>query len=405
MYSRKLIVALCSMVSIILLLSGIGFWAHQSSEYHTQRNRIANQMLTEFMSLRADKQRLKVWLAQYLITDDANTDFRDTLFARMRQQLHTLDELAVRDQYASSQEADLQQIMSQVKVISLLQTNLVTLEQALKTRQMAAYPDDSALWTTLIDLFDKFQDTDLSALLQDAIAVQKARAQSTEADALYAVQRVQSIMVLISFGGLLLALLIGWYLLRALQGPLQRLQEGSRQLQQGNFAHRIDERGPGEFAELARQFNLMSRYIEGFAAQEKRIQQATEELVEQRTAELQSTLKDLHNSEIRQKQLITDISHELRTPVTSIQGEAEISLRGRDKDSQEYRDAFQRIVAASRQLNQRIDELLLLARGEERLLQVALQLRPQAAFQDWLLDMVKQQLQALTSLVNTEVTT
>ncbi|MCH8497931.1 MAG: HAMP domain-containing histidine kinase [Marinobacter sp.] len=371
MYLRKLIVSLCILVGIILLLSGIGFWAHQNSEYHTQRNRIANQMLTEFISLRADKQRLKVWLAEYLLTEDANTDIRNHLFTRMRQQLSTLDQLSIRDQLLTSGEEDLQHIMAQVKVISLLQSNLYTLEQALKTREIATHPDDSQLWRTLIALFDKFQDADLPELLQGAIAAQKQRASETEHDALHAVQRVQATMVLISLIGLLFAIAIGIHLSRSLSRPLQQLLNGTQQLQQGHFHHRIAEQGPAEFAELARQFNLMSGYIADFAAQKSLTQQATEKQVQQRTAELQRALAQLHEAEGRQKQLLADISHELRTPATSIQGEAEVSLRGKEKDIAEYRDSFTRILAASQQLNGRIDDLLMLARGEERLLQIA----------------------------------
>ncbi|SEA81660.1 His Kinase A (phospho-acceptor) domain-containing protein [Alkalimonas amylolytica] len=392
MYLRKLIVSLCILVGISLLLSGIGFWAHQNSEFHTKRNRIANQMLTEFISLRADKQRLKVWLAEYLLTDDANTAFRDTLFGRMQQQLHTLDQLAIRDQLYSTSEQDLLLIMQQVKVISLLQSNLHTLEHALKTREIAAYQDDLERWRTLISLFDKFQDTDLSELLQQAIADQKQRASSTEADALSAVQQVQHTMLLISLLGLLFAIVIGWHLSRALSQPLQRLLDGTKQLQQGNFAHRIQEQGPTEFAELARQFNLMSGYIEAFARQEKQSQLATEQRVQARTAELQQALAQLHETEHRQKQLLTDISHELRTPATSIQGEAEISLRGKDKDSAEYKEAFGRILAASQQLSRRIEDLLLLARGEERLLHVHLQRISVFDFQTLATATVQQQL-------------
>lgn len=392
MYLRKLIVSLCILVGIILLLSSIGFWAQQNSEFHTKRNRIANQMLSEFISLRADKQRLKVWLAEYLLTDDANTGFRDTLFARMQQQLHTLDQLAIRDQLYSTSEQDLQLIMQQVKVISLLQTNLHTLEQALKTREIAAYQNDIERWRTLISLFDKFQDTDLSELLQQAIAEQKLRANSTETDALSAVQQVQHTMLLISLTGLFFAIFIGWHLSRALSRPLQRLLDGTKQLQQGNFDHRIDEQGPAEFAELARQFNLMSGYIAAFARQEKQSQQATEQRVQARTAELQQALAQLHEAEHRQKQLLTDISHELRTPATSIQGEAEISLRGKDKDSTEYKEAFGRILAASQQLSRRIEDLLLLARGEERLLQVNLKQLTLSAFCELTTMTIQQQL-------------
>ncbi|WP_333607430.1 HAMP domain-containing sensor histidine kinase [Arsukibacterium sp.] len=167
---------------------------------------------------------------------------------------------------------------------------------------------------------------------------------------------------------------------------------GTKQLQQGHFNHRINEQGPSEFAELARQFNLMSGYIDAFTEQEKKSQQATEQRVQARTAELQQALAQLHQAELRQKQLLTDISHELRTPATSIQGEAEISLRGKDKDHQEYKDAFARILASSQQLNRRIDDLLFLARGEERLLNVSLKAISLQQFALLVCTLVQQQL-------------
>ncbi|MDP5035645.1 MAG: sensor histidine kinase, partial [Alishewanella sp.] len=180
MYQRKLIVSLCILLTVVLLQSVISFWAHQNSEFHTERNRIANQMLAEFFSLRADKQRLKVWLAEYLLTENANTDFRDTLSSRMQAQLTDLDQLAIRDQLYSTSEADLQHIMAQVKVISLLQSNLQTLERALKTQEIALYSDDAERWRILIAMFDTFQDADLAELLQQAILQQKQRAELTE---------------------------------------------------------------------------------------------------------------------------------------------------------------------------------------------------------------------------------
>lgn len=372
MYQRKLIVSLCILLAVVLLQSGISFWAHQNSEFHTERNRIANQMLAEFFALRADKQRLKVWLAEYLLTENANTNFRDTLSSRMQQQLENLDQLAIRDQLYSTSETDLQHTMAQVKVISLLQSNLQTLERALKTREIALYSDDAERWRTLIALFDTFQDTDLAELLQQAILQQKQRTELTERDALNALMLVKWAIVLISIIAIILTLWLAIYLSRALSGPLQHLLSGTKQLQQGNFAYRIVEQGSAEFAELARQFNLMSGYIFAYTQQERKNQQAIEQQVQARTSELQRALTQLHQAEQRQKQLLTDISHELRTPATSIQGEAEISLRGKDKEISEYKDAFTRILAASNQLNRRIDDLLFLARGEDSLLQVNL---------------------------------
>lgn len=398
MFLRKLAVSLCVLLSIILLQAGMAFWAQQNSEFHTERNRVANQMLAEFISLRADKQRLKVWLAEYLLTEDANTQFRDTLFARMQQQLTTLEQLAIRDQLYHTTETDLQHTMQQVKVISLLQTNLQTLEQALKTREIARYKDDAERWTALISLFDKIQDTDLAELLQQAIVGQRQRAQSTESDALNAVQSVKRTTILISLLGLVLAIMLGFYLARALSRPLQSLLDGTKQLQQGHFEYRIAEQGPGEFAELARQFNLMSGYIAEYAKREKQSQLAAEQLVAERTSQLQQALDQLHQAEYRQKQLLADISHELRTPATSIQGEAEISLRGQPKSTSDYQDAFSRILSASQQLSRRIDDLLLLARGEDRLRQVQLHTKPLSQFIQQSISTIQQWLPAAVPL-------
>lgn len=393
MYLRKLAISLCVLLTIILLQSAIAFWAHQNSEFHTERNRVANQMLTEFISVRADKQRLKVWLAEYLITEDANTSFRDALFSRMQLQLNQLDQLAIRDQLFSTSEADLQHTMQQVKVISLLQSNLQTLEHALRTREIALYQDDTQRWRVLISLFDKFQDTDLSELLQQAIAQQKERANSTEQEALTALQQVKVTIALISLAGLIFAVFIGYHLSKALSRPLQQLLDGTKQLQHGHFNHRISENGPAEFAELARQFNLMSGYIADFAEKEKQSQCAAEQLVQDRTAQLQHALEQLHQAEYRQKQLLADISHELRTPTTSIQGEAEISLRGQAKSSDEYQEAFSRILAATQQLRYRIDDLLMLARGEDKALQVQLKPITLAAFMQQAEKIARQQLE------------
>lgn len=44
--------------------------------------------------------------------------------------------------------------------------------------------------------------------------------------------------------------------------PLRRLRDAARGIASGNYASRIDERGPAEVADLAREFNLMGQAIE-----------------------------------------------------------------------------------------------------------------------------------------------
>ena len=63
-------------------------------------------------------------------------------------------------------------------------------------------------------------------------------------------------------------------------------------------------------------------------------------------------------------QFFADISHELRTPLTVIRGEAEVTLRGRNKPIAEYKTALERIVTLTNQLNKLVSDLLFLARSE-----------------------------------------
>ncbi len=90
----------------------------------------------------------------------------------------------------------------------------------------------------------------------------------------------------------------------------------------------------------------------------------------ERTRALHEANKSLQQTDTRRRQLLADISHELRTPTTAIRGEAEITLRGGQRPAPEYREALQRIVAISRQLGSVIDDLLAMARSDMETLSI-----------------------------------
>ena len=71
-------------------------------------------------------------------------------------------------------------------------------------------------------------------------------------------------------------------------------------------------------------------------------------------------------------QFFADVSHELRTPLTVIRGEAEVTLRGKEKPISEYRTTLERIVQLSNQLNKLVGDILFLARSESGTLQIDL---------------------------------
>ena len=65
----------------------------------------------------------------------------------------------------------------------------------------------------------------------------------------------------------------------------------------------------------------------------------------------------------RQSRFVRDASHQLRTPLTAMLGQAEVTLR-RERSTIEYREAIQRIHAEARRLREMVETLLFLARAE-----------------------------------------
>lgn len=86
--------------------------------------------------------------------------------------------------------------------------------------------------------------------------------------------------------------------------------------------------------------------------------------------ELQRMNAQLQEIDQLRVQFFADISHELRTPLTVIRGEAEVTLRGKDKPVPEYRTVLGRIVHLSNQMNKLVGDLLFLARSESGTVQI-----------------------------------
>ena len=77
--------------------------------------------------------------------------------------------------------------------------------------------------------------------------------------------------------------------------PLEPLSEGVRQIQDNNFSFRIDYQNNDEFRPVCDAFNGMAAKLESSTAQQKK-------------------------NEANRRELIAGISHDLRTPLTSIKG-------------------------------------------------------------------------------------
>lgn len=119
--------------------------------------------------------------------------------------------------------------------------------------------------------------------------------------------------------------------------PLKKLCDGTRLLREGDYSVRVDLRLKNEFAELQNTFNDMAARIEHEISMRKK-------------------------SEEDRRRLILDISHDLKNPMSSIQGYAELLLNKSDLSGQECREYIEIIHGNSKRANRLLSELFELSR-------------------------------------------
>jgi signal transduction histidine kinase len=113
---------------------------------------------------------------------------------------------------------------------------------------------------------------------------------------------------------------------------LQKLCEGTRHLREGNYSARVDLNLRNEFAELQNTFNDMAARIEHEISLRKK-------------------------SEEDRRRLILDISHDLKNPMSGIQGYAELLMQKPDMTGQERGEYIKTILNNSKRANRLLTEL------------------------------------------------
>jgi signal transduction histidine kinase len=124
----------------------------------------------------------------------------------------------------------------------------------------------------------------------------------------------------------LLALLLG----RSVARPLRRVAAAAEAISQGETGRRAPVSGPSEVEALARSFNRMADQVE--AAQQS------------------------------QRDLVANVSHELKTPLTSIQGFSQAILDGTATEPEATARAADIIHEEAQRMRRMVDDLLILAR-------------------------------------------
>lgn len=153
---------------------------------------------------------------------------------------------------------------------------------------------------------------------------------------LIAVQLLGAVAILATLG------LVAWWVIRLGVRPLDRMTEAAVSIGEGDLSRRVPEADPEtEAGQLGIALNRMLGQIEGAFAERGR-------------------------AEERLRQFVADASHELRTPVATVRGYAELYRAGGLKGPGELDDAMRRTEQESVRMGGLVEDLLQLARLDQK---------------------------------------
>jgi two-component system OmpR family sensor kinase len=137
--------------------------------------------------------------------------------------------------------------------------------------------------------------------------------------------------------------IVAYWLTRRELRPLERMAQKSRAIAAGDLSQRVEPDDPRtEVGQLGEALNAM-------------------------LAEIERAFDDRLAAEERLRQFVADASHELRTPVTSIRGFAELFRRGAGERPADLANVMRRIEQEGERMGELVEELLLLARLDQGL--------------------------------------
>ncbi len=365
LFRTRLLIAFAAMGLLALAQGGFNAWISQTAERQVLRGRVAGDLQSGFLDLSATKQRLRAWSLRVLIGADHEAGDGEMLRVRMAETIGRLQQLSREaERLDGSAGGASQDDERRDEALKLLAASVVALQPAIATISAQGNSGNIlAAWAAIEAIFDQGAGRDLRQVLNESIRTETDLLASRRADADRALVRLNQLSMATTVLLGLAALGLAVYFARALRRPLHDLVRGAEAFARAELDHRIPVRGRDEFAGAATSINRMAQELSLRRDQEARIRGELEGLVAERTAALEEALDGLRQSERRRRQLLGEISHELRTPMAAIRGEAEVTLRGARSEG-EYRAALTRVGQASQQLAALIDDLIMMARSD-----------------------------------------
>jgi signal transduction histidine kinase len=140
-------------------------------------------------------------------------------------------------------------------------------------------------------------------------------------------------MLMVIFIVLVITLFIGLFLFSNITGRLNHIKSVVSNFERGQLNERINVVGHDELSELSVSFNSMA-----------------DTLVQ--------NLEEIKKADKMRRELVANVSHDLRSPLASIQGYLEtIEMKGEEIDKSEMKEYMRTVLGNTQKLNQMIEDL------------------------------------------------
>lgn len=139
---------------------------------------------------------------------------------------------------------------------------------------------------------------------------------------------MRSIYVLAGMMGLTVAVILGWFVSKYITRPVEDVSRVAQEIAEGNFRSRVVVNSTDELGQLGVRFNHMAQRLE--------------------------------NYERMRQDFVANVSHELRSPLTSIQGFVDAIIEGKNPQDTDKQLAI--IQAETHRISRLVSELLIISR-------------------------------------------
>ena len=371
MFRFRLAVFIVVSFGFVLFLGATLYWESNQVALHFQRSQTAYEAFDNYERLAQEAYRHFKQRMDRLITSTPSSEASvESSKHRLYEAIQKLRNTVVKSPVAGLDTGDLPDKPAELERVAQFTAFLDASEYRFDEVERLRQEGNLDMAMQALSKFSEEEiDGKFQPLIDAAINAERKKAGKAKQELEDLVTQSHWIAIVASLTAAIFSLTSGVLLLSGVRKPIAALMKGTDEIASGNLDYRISLDTRDEFAYLANHFNQMAQELE---LQQNKLREGRivlEKRVAERTFELHRLNEELKRMDSARREFLADISHELRTPITVIRGEAEVTLRGRERDAEEYKDALQRIVELSMQLGKYVNDLLFLARTENANLQ------------------------------------